>query len=75
VEGHDALFVARWRHGLAREAQRQQDELLTLMLMDALGVESPTAYYTLELYPTLVEDFHAWHRRMGEDRLDGGVCC
>jgi hypothetical protein len=67
--------MARWRSSLQKEAQRQQDELLALLLIDGLGVESPTAYYTLELYPRLVEDFHAWHRRMGQDRLDGAVCC
>ena len=72
---HQEFFVGRWRSALQREAQRQSDELLTLFFLDSLGVEDPAAYWTLELYPQLVEEFHAWHRRQGRDRLDGTVCC
>lgn len=72
---HEAFFVGRWRSALQREAQRQDDELLALLFLDSLGVEDPAAYWTLELYPGLVEEFHGWHRRQGRDRLDGAVCC
>jgi hypothetical protein len=71
---HQEFFVGR-RSALQREAQRQSDELLTLFFLDSLGVEDPAAYWTLELYPQLVDEFHAWHRRQGRDRLDGTVCC
>lgn len=74
-ELHTEFFVGRWRSALQREAQRQSDELLALFFLDSLGVEDPAAYWTLELYPHLVEDFHAWHRRQGRDRLDGSTCC
>ena len=72
---HDALFTARWRGDLRRHAARQEDELLALLLLDALGAESPTAYYTLELYPWLATETHRLHRARGLDRLDSGACC
>ena len=73
---HDAFFVGRWRAGLQREARRQEDAFLALLYLDSLGVESPVAYYTLELYPHVAESFHQWHRRLGMDRFpDPGVCC
>lgn len=73
--GHDALFVARWRGDLRRSAARQEEELLALLLLDALGAESPTAYYTLELYPWLAAQTHQLHRARGLDRWDSGACC
>lgn len=73
---HDELFVAPWRQALEREARRQDDTFRTLVMLDALGVENPVAYETLELIPYLVADLHAWHQRMGRDRFgDAGVCC
>lgn len=79
VRAHDAVLLARWRSGLQREARRQQDEFLALLLLDALGVESPTAFYTLELYPRVVDEAHRWHLRAGRERLadgfDGAACC
>lgn len=72
---HDALFTARWRGDLRRHAARQEEELLALLLLDALGAESPTAYYTLELYPWLATETHRLHRARGLDRLDSGACC
>lgn len=76
VELHDEFFVSKWRSGLQREAHRQQDLLVTLVFLEALGVENPAGYYTLELYPELVESFHEWHRRQGMDRApEAGFCC
>ncbi|CAN5281259.1 hypothetical protein BH20ACT9_BH20ACT9_05150 [soil metagenome] len=75
-ELHDAYFVGRWRSGLRREARRQEELLLALLFLEALGVENPAGYQTLELYPHLVESFHAWHRRAGMERFpEPGVCC
>ncbi|SFP99639.1 hypothetical protein SAMN05421810_104143 [Amycolatopsis arida] len=74
--GHDALFVARWRQGLRREARRREDTLRALVLLESLGVDNPVAYETLDLVPYLVADLHAWHRRMGRESFgDPGVCC
>jgi len=43
---------------------------------DLLGVPNPVAFYTLELYPELIEQFHEWHMRMGMPNApDGGFKC
>jgi hypothetical protein len=74
--GHDALFVAPWRAGIARAARDKQDLLLTLVFLEALGVEPPAPLVALELHPELVEGYHDWHRRSGLDRAPmPGVCC
>ncbi|PXY20437.1 hypothetical protein DI005_27070 [Prauserella sp. PE36] len=74
--GHDAVFVARWRQGVRREARRQQDTLRALVLLESLGVDNPVAYETLDLVPYLVADVHEWHQRMGRETFgDAGVCC
>ncbi len=73
---HDELFTAPWRSALQREANRQQDALLAMLFLEALGVPNPASYYTLELYPEMVEAFHQWHRRMGLERFpEIGFCC
>jgi hypothetical protein len=73
---HDALFMAPWRAGVRREARRQEDLLVALVFCEALGVENPAAYHTLELYPELVAAYHDWHRRQGLDQApQPGVCC
>ncbi|MBA2440802.1 MAG: hypothetical protein H0V53_00120 [Rubrobacter sp.] len=75
-EFHNEFFVSKWRSGLQREANRQQDALMALLFLEALGVPNPTSYYTLELYPSFVEEFHQWHRRMGMETFpDAGFCC
>lgn len=74
--GHDAVFTARWRQGLRREARRQEDTLRALVMLESLGVDNPVAYETLDLVPYLVADLHEWHRRMGRESFgDPGVCC
>ncbi len=73
---HDEMFVAPWRQGLERAARRQDDTFRALVMLDALGVENPVAYETMELIPHLVGDLHAWHQRMGQDTFgDPGTCC
>lgn len=75
-ELHREFFVAPWRAGLQREATRQQDLLMAMAFLEALGIENPAGYTTLELYPEFIARFHEWHRRMGEDTFgDAGVCC
>lgn len=77
VEGfHDELFLAPWRAGIARSAREQEDLLLTLVFLEALGVEHPAPLVSLELTGDLVEGYHDWHRRSGLDRSPmPGVCC
>lgn len=76
LEFHDAVFMAPWRAGVQREARRQEEVLVALAFCEALGVENPATYHTLELYPELVAAYHDWHRRQGHDRApQPGVCC
>lgn len=73
---HDELFMAPWRAGLEREANRQRDLLTTMVFLEALGVENPASYHALELYPDLVVAYHEWHRRQGMDHApEPGMCC
>lgn len=68
--------MAPWRAGLEREARRQRDLLVTLVFVEALGVESPSAYHTMELYPELLAAYHDWHQRQGRERSEQpGMCC
>jgi hypothetical protein len=38
---------------------------------------NPATLYLLEVYPYLLEQFHAWHQRMGIDHSPLGAlpCC
>jgi hypothetical protein len=73
---HHELFMAPWRAGVEREARRQRDLLVTLVFIEALGVENPAAFHTMELYPELLEAYHDWHRRQGLERAAvPGACC
>ncbi|TCJ16456.1 hypothetical protein E0L93_10070 [Rubrobacter taiwanensis] len=75
-EFNDEFMVSRWRSGLQREATQQQDALMAMLFLEALGVPNPTSYYSLELYPEFAEEFHRWHRRMGMNRFpESGFCC
>ncbi|CAN5208336.1 hypothetical protein BH23ACT9_BH23ACT9_33060 [soil metagenome] len=73
---HDQLFVAPWRAGIAREARDHQDLLVTLVHLEALGIEPPAPLVSLELHPELVDSYHDWHRRAGMEQAPmPGVCC
>lgn len=73
---HDELFVAPWRADVARAARQEEDALLAMLFLEALGVSGPADFYALELYPDLIEAFHRWHRRMGIERFpEAGICC
>jgi len=73
---HRDFFVAKWRSGLQQEAARQQDALLAMLFLEAYGIHSPTSYFTLGLYPEMIESFHHWHLRSGRDDLAGTrICC
>lgn len=75
-ELNEEFFVSKWRAGLQKEAARQQDTLMAMLFLEALGIPNPASYYSLELYPEFVEEFHRWHQRMGMHRFpEPGVCC
>ena len=73
---YEEVFQAPYRSALEREARRQKDVLVTLLFLEALGVDNPASIVTVELYPELVEAYHDWHRREGWERSpEPGVCC
>ena len=75
-EIYEGLFFAPYRSALYREQIRQRDMFLLMGFADLLGVPNPVTFYTLELYPELLEEFHGWHRRMGmEEPPEGGFRC
>ncbi|NIV29018.1 MAG: DNA helicase [Anaerolineae bacterium] len=74
---YDEMYQAPYRR-IERRAQRRKDDLFRLMVLsESLGVPNPAAFYTLELVPFMLEDFHDWHQRMGMEHspLEGFRCC
>ena len=74
---YDEVYQAPYRR-LERRARRRQEDLFRLMVMsESLGVPNPVSFYTLELLPFMLEDFHQWHQRMGMEHspLEGFRCC
>lgn len=71
------FYFAPYRRTLARAAREEDDFFLLILLGEALGVPNPLAYETLELWPHLRADLHAWHLRMGMERspFDHLGCC
>jgi len=74
---YEETYVAPYRR-TARRARRREEDLFRLLVMsEALGIANPASFYTLELLPFLMEDFHEWHQRMGWEHspLEGFRCC
>lgn len=74
---YDEILKQPHRTELARELRDEEDLFMLLCFSEMVGVPNPAFYYTLELYPLLIERFHAWHLRMGMETspLDGIRCC
>ena len=73
---YEGIYFAPYRSAIHREYLRQRDLFLLLGFSDLLGVPNPVSFYTLELYPELIEQFHEWHLRMGMPQApDGGFRC
>jgi hypothetical protein len=73
---YEGLALAPYRSAIHREHVRQRDAFLLATFSDALGVPNPVEFYTLELLPDLMAEFHDWHRRAGLERApDGGWRC
>src|SRR5690625_1175821 len=62
---------------IARELRNEDDVFLLLLYSEMIGIPNPVFYYSLELYPYIIEDFHDWHLRMGMEKspLSGIRCC
>lgn len=65
------------RTEIARELRGEDDLFLLLLYSEMIGIPNPVYYYTLELYPYMIEQFHDWHLRMGMEKspLSGIRCC
>jgi len=75
-EIYEGVYFAPYRSAIHREYLKQRDLFFLVGFADLLGVPNPTAFYTLELYPELIEQFHEWHVRMGMPQApDGGFRC
>ena len=75
-EIYEGIYVAPYRSLIQGEYLRQRDLFLLMTFSDLLGVPNPVSFYTLELYPELIEQFHQWHLRLGLDEgPEGGFRC
>jgi len=75
-EIYEGLYVAPYRSAIHKEYLRQRDIFLLMGFAEMLGVPNPVSFYSLELYPELIDQFHEWHLRMGMPRApDGGFRC
>jgi hypothetical protein len=74
---YEGIYIAPYRAQMHRELLREHDLFLLAGFNDLLGIPNPVVFYTLELYPELIDHFHQWHRRMGMPRApeDGFRCC
>ena len=61
---HGAV-VDRYERALRQQTGELSDLFLLLCFMEAMALPNPATLYLLEIYPYLLEQFHAWHRRMG----------
>lgn len=62
---------------IARELRQEDDLFFLLLYSEMIGIPNPVYYYTLELYPYMLEDFHDWHVRMVVEKspFSGFRCC
>ena len=73
---YEGLYIAPYRSTIHREYLRQHDAYMLMGFSDLLGVPNPIQFYMLELYPSLIEEFHEWHVRVGMERPpEGGFRC
>lgn len=75
--GLHEFYHAPYRQTLTRAHRDEQDLFMLLMFAESLGVPNPMTWYTLELQPLLMEEFHEWHTRMGmpHSPMDRFGCC
>ncbi len=73
---YEGIFIAPYRSQIHAAYLRERDLFLLLGVSDLLGAPNPVAFYTLELLPEAIEQFHQWHLRMGmEHAPEGGFRC
>ena len=71
------FYTAPYRGAIARSLRDEDDLFMLFVYAEMLGVPNPASYYTLELLPLMMEQFHDWHRRMGMEHspLEHFRCC
>ncbi|MDH5643717.1 MAG: hypothetical protein OEY63_05895 [Gemmatimonadota bacterium] len=75
-EIYEGLYFAPYRSMIYREYRDRRDMFLLMSVSDVAGIPNPAMFYTLELYPELIEEFHEWHLRLGmEHPPEGGFRC
>lgn len=76
-EIYEGVFYAPYRSAVRREYRRQHDLFMLLAFSDLAGAPNPLVFYTLELYPHVIERYHEWHLRLGMDEPPAGGfrCC
>ena len=77
IRYYEEVLEMPHRTEVARELRDEDDLFLLLLYSEMIGIPNPVYYYTLELYPHIIEDFHDWHLRMGMEKspLTGIRCC
>lgn len=73
---YEGMYTAPYRSALYGEYLKERDLFMLLVFSDMAGVPNPVSFYTLELYPELLDQFHEWHLRLGMPQPpDGGFRC
>jgi hypothetical protein len=77
VNWYEEVLSMPHRREVASELRDEDDLFLLLLYSEMIGIPNPAYYYTLELYPYMMEKFHDWHLRMGMEKspLSGFRCC
>lgn len=77
IEWYDEVLSMPHRREILSELRDEDDLFMLLLYSEMLGIPNPAYYYTLELYPYMLEKFHDWHLRMGMENspLSGFRCC
>lgn len=75
-EIYEGIYFAPYRSQIYRAYREERDTFLLLGFADLLGAPNPVAFYALEIYPDVIEEFHQWHVRIGMPSApDGGFRC
>ena len=75
-EVYEGIYIAPYRSQILRAYAEERDLFFLVGFGDLLGIPNPVAFYTLELYPDLIEQFHQWHLRAGMPHApEGGFRC
>ncbi|PAV28922.1 hypothetical protein CIL05_14380 [Virgibacillus profundi] len=77
IQFYEEVLSMPHRQEIARELRNEDDLFLLLLYSEMIGIPNPVYYYTLELYPYMIEKFHDWHLRMGMEKspMTGIRCC